>query len=60
MRLAMPRNAHRQPKIGTAFVCSVTYDHSRIAYAEIHNDETTAVGTVLADHARVAARLANL
>lgn len=47
MRLAMSRNAHRQPKIRTAFVYSVIDDHSRIAYAEIHNDETTAVGMLL-------------
>jgi transposase InsO family protein len=37
-----PRNAHRNPKIGTAFVHTVIDDHSRVAYAEIHDDETAA------------------
>jgi transposase InsO family protein len=35
-----PRNAHRNPKMGTAFVHTVIDDHSRVAYAEIHDDET--------------------
>jgi transposase InsO family protein len=35
-----PRNAHRDPKMGTAFVHTVIDDHSRVAYAEIHDDET--------------------
>lgn len=34
------RNAHSQPKMGTAFVHTVIDDHSRVAYAEIHDDET--------------------
>jgi transposase InsO family protein len=44
-----PRNAHRQPKIGTAFVHTVIDDNSRVVYAEIHDDETaaTAVGVLL-------------
>jgi transposase InsO family protein len=37
-----PRNAHHNPKIGTAFVHTVIDDHSRVAYAEIHDDETAA------------------
>ena len=43
-----PKNAHYNPKIGTAFVHTVLDDHSRIAYAEIHDDETaaTAVGVL--------------
>ena len=41
------RNRHRHspgssPKIGTAFVHTVIDDHSRVAYAEIHDDETAA------------------
>ena len=36
------RNKHRGPLIGTAFVHTVIDDHSRIAYAEIHDDETAA------------------
>jgi transposase InsO family protein len=43
-----PRNAHYNPKIGTAFVHTVIDDNSRVAYAEIHDDETaaTAVGVL--------------
>jgi transposase InsO family protein len=36
------RNAHRNPKLGHAFVHTVLDDHSRVAYAEIHDDETAA------------------
>ena len=35
-----PRSKHRNPVIGTAFVHTVIDDHSRVAYAEIHDDET--------------------
>lgn len=44
-----PRNAHRQPKIGTAFVHTVFDHNSRVGHAEIHEDETaaTAVGVLL-------------
>ena len=43
-----PRNAYRNPKIGTAFVHTVIDDHSRVAYAEIHDDEkaVTAIGVL--------------
>ncbi|GAB3030345.1 IS481 family transposase [Parafrigoribacterium mesophilum] len=43
------KNPYRNPKIGTAFVHTVIDDHSRVAYAEIHDDETaaTAVGVLL-------------
>ena len=34
-----PRSAHHNPKMGTAFVHTVIDDHSRVAYAEIHDDE---------------------
>jgi transposase InsO family protein len=37
-----PRSKHRGPLIGTAFVHTVLDDHSRVAYAEIHDDETAA------------------
>ena len=40
--LGVGRNKYRQPVIGTAFVHTVIDDHSRVAYAEIHNDETAA------------------
>jgi transposase InsO family protein len=43
-----PRNRHHNPLIGTAYVHTVIDDHSRVAYAEIHGDETavTAVGVL--------------
>jgi transposase InsO family protein len=43
-----PRNTHHNPKMGTAFVHTVIDDHSRVAYAEIHEDETaaTAIGVL--------------
>jgi transposase InsO family protein len=43
-----PRNKHRNPLLGTAFVHTVIDDHSRVAYAEICDDETaaTAVGVL--------------
>ena len=37
-----PRNKYRGPLLGTAFVHTVVDDHSRVAYAEIHDDETAA------------------
>ncbi len=42
------RSAHRNPVLGTAFVHTVLDDHSRVAYAEIHDDETatTAIGVL--------------
>jgi transposase InsO family protein len=43
-----PRNKHRNPLSGTAFVHTVIDDHSRVAYAEIHDDEkaTTAAAVL--------------
>ena len=35
------RNAYGKPKLGHAFVHTVIDDNSRVAYAEIHNDERT-------------------
>jgi transposase InsO family protein len=48
MTLEKPRSIHRDPLIGTAYVHTVIDDHSRVAYAEIHADETaaTAVGVL--------------
>jgi transposase InsO family protein len=42
------RNADFKPNIGTAFVHTVIDDHSRVAYAEIHDDEKkeTAAGVL--------------
>jgi Integrase core domain/leucine-zipper of insertion element IS481 len=42
-----PRSRHYNPKIGTAFVHTVLDDHSRVAYAEIHDDETAATATAV-------------
>ncbi|MCW2788612.1 MAG: family transposase [Aeromicrobium sp.] len=43
-----PRSANRDVKMGTAFVHTVIDDHSRVAYAEIHDDEKaiTAIGVL--------------
>ncbi|RDI41157.1 IS481 family transposase, partial [Nocardia mexicana] len=42
------RSRYRHPLLGNAFVHTVIDDHSRVAYAEIHDDETadTAVGVL--------------
>ena len=42
------RNLHRGVLLGHAFVHTVIDDHSRVAYAEIHDDETaaTAIGVL--------------
>jgi transposase InsO family protein len=50
------RNRHRHspgshPNVGTAFVHTVIDDHSRVAYAEIHDDETAATATLVLRHA---------
>jgi transposase InsO family protein len=42
-----PRNRHYNPVIGTAFVHTVIDDHSRVAYAEIHDDETAGTATTV-------------
>jgi transposase InsO family protein len=42
-----PRNRYHNPKIGTAFVHTVLDDHSRVAYAEIHDDETAATAAAV-------------
>lgn len=41
------RNPHYNVKMGTAFVHTVIDDHSRVAYAEIHDDETAATATAV-------------
>ncbi len=53
-----PRNKHYNPVIGTAFVHTVLDDHSRVPYAEIHDDETaaTAIGVLRRAVAWFAAR----
>ena len=44
-----PRNHHHNPNMGTAYVHTVIDDHSRVAYAEVHDDETaaTAIGVLV-------------
>jgi transposase InsO family protein len=53
-----PRSKYSQPLVGHAFVHTVIDDHSRVAYAEIHDDETaaTAVGVLQRAVAWFAAR----
>jgi transposase InsO family protein len=36
-----PRNQYRNPLIGTCYLHTVIDDHSRVAYVEAHNDETS-------------------
>lgn len=52
------RNRHYHPKLGHAFVHTVLDDHSRVAYAEIHDDEaaTTAAAVLRRAVAWFAAR----
>ena len=40
-----PRNKWRDPLMGKAYVHTVIDDHSRVAYAEIHDDETAVTAT---------------
>jgi transposase InsO family protein len=42
-----PKNRHHNPKLGYAFVHTVIDDHSRVAYAEIHDDETAATAVAV-------------
>lgn len=41
------RNKYYNPKMRHAFVHTVIDDHSRVAYAEIHDDETAATATAV-------------
>lgn len=41
------RNRYRNPLLGNAFVHTVIDDHSRVAYAEIHADETAETATAV-------------
>lgn len=54
----LPRSKNRNPLSGHAFVHTVIDDHSRVAYAEIHDDETsqTAVAVLRRATAWFAAR----
>lgn len=42
-----PRNVYHGPKMGTAFVHTALDDHSRVVYAEIHDDETAATAAAV-------------
>ena len=42
-----PRNRYYHAKMGTAFVHTVLDDHSRVAYAEVHDDETAATAVAV-------------
>lgn len=42
-----PRNLHHNPKMGHAYIHTVIDDHSRVAYAEVHDDETAATATAV-------------
>ena len=42
-----PKSIHREPKMGHAFVHTVIDDHSRVAYAEVHDDETAATAAAV-------------
>jgi transposase InsO family protein len=46
-----PRNRHHHPNMGTAYVHTVIDDHSRVAYAEVHDDETAATAITVLEHA---------
>ncbi len=44
MTAGKPRNRYHQPLIGTTYVHTIIDDHSRVAYAKIHDDETATTG----------------
>ena len=46
-RTGAARSKWRGPLLGTAFVHTVLDDHSRVAYAEIHDDETAATAALV-------------
>jgi hypothetical protein len=42
-----PRNKHSDPLLGYAYVHTVIDDHSRVTYAEIHDDESAQTATAV-------------
>ena len=46
-----PRSGNREPQMGHALVHTVIDDHSRVAYAEVHDNETAATATAVLRHA---------
>ena len=45
------KNAHHNPKMGHAFVHTVIDDYSRVGYAEVHDDETSATAAAVLQRA---------
>jgi transposase InsO family protein len=45
--LDKPRSVHGDKKMGTAYVHTVLDDHSRVAYAEVHDDEKAATAAAV-------------
>jgi transposase InsO family protein len=45
------KSIYSKPKVGTAFVHTVLDDHSRVAYAEIHDDETGVTAAAVLERA---------
>lgn len=46
-----PKNKWSNPQLGYAFVHTVIDDHSRVAYAEVHDDETAATAIAVLQRA---------
>jgi len=46
-RTGAAKSKYHQPLMGTAYVHTVIDDHSRVAYAEIHDNETAATATAV-------------
>ena len=42
-----PRSKHPNPLMGKAFVHTIIDDHSRLAYAEVHDDETAGTAALV-------------
>lgn len=42
-----PRDKYRDPLMGKAYVHTIFNDHSRVAYPEIHDDETAITATAV-------------
>ena len=42
-----PRSSHGDPTMGTSYLHTVLDDHSRVAYTEVHDDETAATAVAV-------------
>ena len=47
VRTGGPKNKSYQPRIGTCYLHTVIDDHSRVAYVEAHDDETSQTATAV-------------